>query len=111
MDAQVEIPTPIAGSHPLPAAVEKKWKEAWLVAYSQAREDEPEGKEVRWRHAANRAANKTLRFADPTNFEEAMALESWKVIRREEEDTVAGRMLKIVTRHGRGHAFPVPKNP
>lgn len=103
--AELTIPNP-PGS--LPDAVQEKWKKAYAAAFAQAKNDEPDGPESAWRHVANREANKVLRFIDPSNYDEAMALEDWQVIRREEQKTASGVVLKVVTRHGRGFSFPVP---
>lgn len=98
-----EIKAPVPPGD-LPAAVVAKWQATYEAAYKEAQNDEPEASAGAWQHIALREANKTLKFADPTNHAEATALQDWQVIQREVKDG----FLRVVTRHGKGFRFAVP---
>jgi hypothetical protein len=98
----VEIPAPHAG---LPDSVQKKWKLAYAQGFKDAQDDFPEDA-VQQKQAALRAANKTLRVEDPTNYGEAMKLEDWHFVRRSPSED--GKTLHVVTRHGKLFSFPIP---
>jgi hypothetical protein len=103
---KIEVPAAPAG---LPAAVEKRWKETYVAAYKEAQTDEPEQSSA-WPQYALRAANKTLRVPEPENYKDAMRLEPWQFIHRDEKDEKGKRVLKLVTRDGKKFTFEVPES-
>jgi hypothetical protein len=103
MADKIEIPEAPGG---LPAAVQKKWKATYESAFREAQDDYPEDI-ITQKQTALREANKTLRFADPKTYDEAMALESWHVVLRAPSDD--GKTLRVVTRHGKKFTFPIPE--
>ena len=100
---KIEIPEPQPG---LPDRVVKKWKSTYEAAFREAQEDYPEDV-VTQKQAALREANKTLRFADPKSYEDAMKLEDWHCALRAQTDD--GKTLRVVTHLGKKFTFPVPE--
>jgi len=100
-ETNVAIPEPPAGWG-MPEVWKKKWQAAYAAGLKQARIDSPNDESTQ-RQTALREANRIL-FVEPANYREAMALEDWQVMKREE---VNGN-LHVVTAFGRKYDFAVP---
>lgn len=81
-----------------------QWRSNWQKAFKQAQIDHP-GDDITQRAVATREANRVFRVDEPTSYEEAMALEDFKVLDRK---PVAGGKLAVVTIDGKKYSFDVP---
>src|SRR5712691_12684746 len=80
-----------------------RWTVAYARALKQAEVNYP-GDETEQRAVATREANRLFAVDEPENYEQAMAIESWKVLHREP----FGKELKLVTIDGKKYRFPIP---
>jgi hypothetical protein len=86
----------------LPAAVQKKWQDAYEKALKQAAIDHPED-ESQQRAIATKEANRLLVVPAPESAEDIDALEDWQVLTK---GTKNGQTF-VVTADGRKYSFPV----
>jgi hypothetical protein len=97
-------PEVVGALAPLPEAKRREWRDTYAKALKQAKIDVPEdGMEQRTR--ALKEANRMFRVEEPLNYKDAMALEPWQVMKRQQE----GERLHVVLIDSRGHFFPVPR--
>jgi hypothetical protein len=86
----------------LPAAVQKKWQDAYEKALKQAAIDHPED-ESQQRAIATKEANRLLVVPAPESAKDIDALADWQVLTR---GTKNGQKF-VVTADGRKYSFPV----
>jgi hypothetical protein len=99
---KIEIPTPPAG---LPAEVEKKWKSAYATAFKEAQEESPDDLTTQ-KQLALREANRLLKTPELTSYSQTMDIEDHHFVLR--EPSKDGKILRVVTRHGKKYTFPIP---
>jgi hypothetical protein len=104
MDTMIDMPKPPAH---LPAEAVQLWRNSFASAYKSERDDYP-AKPQRWRKAAIKAAAKAIAISQLESFEDAMKLQPWQFIYREQVTTDHGQVLKVVTSEGKKYYFPVP---
>jgi hypothetical protein len=80
-----------------------RWEMAYAKAFRQAEVNHP-GDETEQRAVASREANRLFAVDEPENYDQAMAIEDWKVLHRQQ----MGSLLKLVTIDGKKYSFPVP---
>src|SRR6266571_3665431 len=98
-----DFPVMVGALGEVPEKVKKEWRETYVRAHKQSQLDSPNEPSL---HAqrARRAANALLDVRKPANYEEAMELPDWQVVKREGKE---GRLV-LVTIDGRG---PEPTDP
>jgi hypothetical protein len=104
MDTIVDMPKPPAH---LPAEAVQLWKNGFAWAYKSEKDDYPT-KPQRWRKAAIKAAAKAIAIPQLESFTDAMKLDPWQFIYREQVKADNGLVLKVVTCEGKKYSFPVP---
>lgn len=102
MAEKIQIPDAPAG---LPAAVEKKWKQAYETAFKEAQEESPDDLTTQ-RQLALREANRLLKTPELTSYSQTMDIEDHHFALR--EPSKDGKTLRVVTRHGKKYTFPIP---
>ena len=102
MAEQTNVPAPPQFPG-MPKDFAGRWTVAYARAFKQAEQNHP-GDETEQRAVATREANRLFAVDEPENYEQAMAIESWKVLHREP----FGNVLKVVTIDGKKYAFPLP---
>jgi hypothetical protein len=83
-----------------------RWEVAYVKAFKQAEVNYP-GDETEQRAVATREANRLLAVDEPENYEQAMAIEDWKVLLRQQ----FGSQLRVVTIDGKKYSFAIPPAP
>jgi len=102
MDEQTKVPA--APYFPgVPRDFAGRWQQAFARAFKQAEVNHP-GDETEQRAVATREANRLFAVDEPENYEQAMAIENWKVLHREP----FGQELRLVTIDGKKYRFPLP---
>jgi len=102
--AETKIEVPAAPAN-LPAAVEKKWKEAYVSAFKEAQIDWPEDLPTQ-KQQALREANRVTKTPEITSYSHALSLEDWHFMLR--QPSADGKTLRVVTRHGKKYTFDIP---
>jgi hypothetical protein len=102
--AEPKIDIPAAQAN-LPETVEKKWKEAYQVAFKEAQNDWPDDPPTQ-KQQALREANRVLKTPELTSYSHAASLEEWHFVLR--APSTDGKTLRVVTRHGKKYTFPIP---
>jgi len=87
----------------MPRDFAARWENAYVRAFKQAEVNHP-GDDTEQRAVATREANRLFAVYEPESYEEAMAIESWKVLHRDE----FGTELRVVTIDGKKYRFPLP---
>ncbi len=87
----------------MPRDFAARWEQIWAKAFKAAEVNHP-GDETEQRAVATREANRLFAVDEPENYEQAMAIEGWKVLHR----GASGGVLKLVTIDGKKYSFPVP---
>lgn len=87
----------------MPRDFASRWETAFVKALRQAEINHP-GDETEQRAVATREANRLFAVEEPETYEQAVALEPWKVLQRRESE---GK-LKLVTIEGKKYSFAIP---
>lgn len=99
------VPEVAGALAPLPAAKQREWRDTYAKALKQAKVDVPEdGMEQRTR--ALKEANRMFRIDEPASYSEAMAMEPWQLIKREQH----GVRLHVITIDAKGLWFDIPRS-
>lgn len=102
---EVNVVIPEVPPYPgLPEAIKKKWRQTYEQTFLQARHEKPNEGHL-WAQSALIEANRLFRVPKLEDHADALDLEDWQVILREERD---GR-LNIVTIDGRKYSFAIPR--
>jgi hypothetical protein len=107
MDSE-KVQVPAAPSLPgFDSAAQAKWRSEWLKAFKQAQVDH-QGDEITQRAVATREANRVFRVEAPASYEEAAAIEDFKVLYR---GMAPNGKFCVVTIDGKKHYFEAPAAP
>ncbi len=87
---------------PLPESKQREWREIYVKGLKQAVAEHP-GENVE--QFATREANRMLRVEEPQNYDEAMKLELWQLMKIESR----GTHLHVVTIGSHGCNLPIPR--
>lgn len=101
-EAKIDIPEvpPVPG---LPEQVKAAWRKAYADAFKRAQVDHKDDPLMQ-RQVALGEANRIFRLDAPVDYDDAMDLAPWQVIKREAREGE----LKVVTIDGQKFSFPVP---
>jgi hypothetical protein len=98
------VPDVAGAMGPLPESKRREWRDTYAKALKQAKIDVPEGG-MEQRARALKEANRMFRVDEPLSYQDAMAMEPWQLMKRQQE----GLRLHIVTIDGNGLWFDVPR--
>jgi hypothetical protein len=99
-----KVQIPAAPSLPgFDAERQARWRSDWAKAFKQAQVDHP-GDEITQRAVATREANRVLRVEEPSSYEEAIALEDFRVLYR---GNAPNGKFCVVTIDGKKYYFDV----
>jgi hypothetical protein len=126
-ELEFEVPNPPDHSLALaeiPADVQKKWKDTYSKAFERAAADTENASE---RHGtALREANRLIKVQEPEDHEQAYAIPTWQLMKREEieykdlpqhakaevkalDGRKSGQYVRVYTTDGKEHFFPIPE--
>lgn len=102
-----ELRIPEAPNFPgLPASVREEWRKRYASAFERAQKNHP-NEPTRQHQVASTEANRIFDVQTPQSYAEAMKLEPWQCLLRED----SGGKLAVVLIDGRKFVFDAPVGP